>query len=86
MSEKEFFEWLKSQPIEDYIVCVEYKYDHEKDYTRSNELLIWDNEVNGGQYVWLNDWWEGQQDVTILASIAIADLDILLLQTFIKLL
>ena len=75
MTEAKFDEWLETQPIEDKLVYLKYKYSHEEEWTFSNEILEVDMSVDGC-YVWLNDWDEGQQDVEILGCIAISDIDV----------
>jgi hypothetical protein len=75
MTEAKFNEWLETQPIEDKLVYLKYKYSHEEEWTFSNEILEVEMSV-GGFYVWLNDWDEGQQDVEILGCIAISDIDV----------
>ena len=75
MTEERFDEWLETQPIEDKLVYLKYKYSHEEEWTFSNEILEVDMSVDG-YYVWSNDWDEGQQDVEILGCIAISDIDV----------
>jgi len=75
MTEAKFNEWLETQPIEDKLVYLKYKYSHEEEWTFSNEILEVEMSVDGC-YVWLNDWDEGQQDVEILGCIAISDIDV----------
>ena len=55
-----------------YIVKIKMKYDHEMEYSYSNEILIY----TGVDWKWLNDWWEGQQDVQIRGLIEVSDLEI----------
>ena len=55
-----------------YIVKIKMKYDHEMEYSYSNEILIY----TGVGWKWLNDWWEGQQDVQIRGWIEVSDLEI----------
>ena len=75
MTELEFDKWLETQPIEDKLVSMRYKYSHERKWTQSNEVLEVDMSVDGN-YVWLNDWDEGQEDVEILGCIPISDIDV----------
>ena len=75
MTEEQFNEWLKTQPIEDKLVYLKYKYAHESEWTFSNEILEVEMSVDG-YYVWSHDWDEGQQDVEILGCIAISDIDV----------
>lgn len=71
----EFNKWLKTQPLEDKIVCLKYKYSFEDKWTYSNEYLEVDTSIDGC-YCWLYDWDEGQQDVEILGCIDVSKLDI----------
>lgn len=75
MTKVGFEDWLKTQPVEDKIVYLRYKYAHEETWTYSKEIL----EVNmyaDNFYVWENDWYEGQQEVEILGCIPIDDVDV----------
>ena len=70
MTLEEFLEKLKTEKITDYIVRLKYKYNFEKEYTYSNELLL----INHGiDYEWNNDWIEGQTDIEVLEYIAVDD-------------
>lgn len=70
MSLDEFFNLIEGE-CENYIVKLAYKYDWEKQYTISNELLEWD--YPSLDYVWLNDWDEGQSEIYVLGFIKISD-------------
>lgn len=53
------------------IVKLAYKYKREKEYTISNEILVWDYYRN--KWVWLNDWDEGQEDVKVCEWVFLDD-------------
>lgn len=55
-----------------YIVRLKYKYDYETEYTISNEVLDFSYDMG---YIWLNDWYEGQHTVEVVAFINIDDID-----------
>ncbi len=60
---------IKNDPIKnrDYIVSLRLRYAmHEKFYF-SNELLFRDYNDKYNEYCWMNDWYEGQQDIDALA-------------------
>lgn len=75
MKESDFYEWLETQPVEDKIVSIKYKYSHEKEWTQSNEILEVDLSYED-VYVWLDDWDEGQQDIEILGCISVSDINV----------
>ena len=80
MTLDEFFQKLKEQNAvhQDYIVKLKYKYDYEDKYTIRNEILEYDPDANLlGDYIWLNDWNEGQTDVTVLRYIGVQDVNII---------
>lgn len=52
-------DFLYSLPNEDCIVSVAYKYSFEDSWDISNELALYED----FGHTWLNDWWEGQQDI-----------------------
>lgn len=67
---EQFDELLKKMPYSDKVVRLCYKYDFEKTFTVSNELLLFD--VNSPTYYcWETDWYEGQQTVFVIGSIDI---------------
>ena len=75
MTLEDFFDLLEQEHCwNDLIVRVAYKYDHEKEYTITNEILTHDYPTD--TYIWENDWNEGQQDVYILGFIKVEDIDI----------
>lgn len=74
MTLEQLYEELDMLPREDYIVCLKYKYDYEKEYTIQNELLLIDENAD---YVWLNDWNEGQTDVEVLGYIAVSNVEVI---------
>ena len=76
MKLNEFFEMLDADdfPRTDYIVLLKYKYDWEKEYTVENEYLEYDG--NHDEWVWLNDWNEGQTDVEVLGYIDIDEVEV----------
>lgn len=60
-----------SNPYEDLIVTLKYKYDWETDYIIENQFLEYDGNVDN--YIWLHDWDEGQTDVTVLGFIPVSE-------------
>lgn len=73
MTLDEFFNELKTKPIECQIVKLKLKYDYEEEYRYTNEML----EVEDGcEYIWLNDWNEGETDVEVVAYIPVSDVKI----------
>lgn len=71
MNIDEFMKFIRTQPINDYIVRLQYKYRHEDVYTLSNVVLFCDVSNSGIQYIWAYDWDEGQEDVKVLGFIAV---------------
>lgn len=58
---------------DDIIVIIMYKYTHEKEFTLSREIYYFDyNSEN--HHCWLNDWYEGQEDIIILRWIRKEDI------------
>lgn len=69
---EDFFRMLDSQSvISDYIVRVKYKHLYEDYYTYSNEFLAYDPQII--DYVWLNDWNEGEDDCYVVAWVRLED-------------
>ena len=65
-----FFEKIENEP-DDYVVKLAYKYNWEKDYTISNEIIEW--EYSSSDYVWLNDWNEGYDFIYVVGFIKVSD-------------
>ena len=73
MTIDEMFNELKNKVRDTYIVTLKYKYDFEKDYTIENQILEYDSMADN--YVWLDDWYEGQTDVEVLGYRLLSDID-----------
>lgn len=54
---------------ESYIVHLKYRYEHELNFTHSVEVL----ENENGEFIWLNDWNEGQAEVYVVNAVPLAD-------------
>ena len=68
----DFMEMIRKKEIrEDLIVRLAYKYEPTDEYTISNEVLSWEFDLDG--YVWLNDWWEGEEYVGVIAYTKVDD-------------
>lgn len=65
-----FFKFLVKLPVDDYVVRLKLKYDDEKDYRYTNEILVFE----GDNYVWANDWDEGEHDVEVLGYIPVSEI------------
>lgn len=76
MKVDDFFKLLAKLPVDDYVIRLKLKYDHEKYYSYTNELLIYDgSDYEGSIYHWDNDWDEGQQDVQVIGYIAVSQIN-----------
>lgn len=66
----DFFEIIKHRFMrESYIVHLKYRYEHELNFTYSVEVL----ENENGDFIWLNDWDEGQTDVYVVNAVPLAE-------------
>lgn len=70
MNIKQFREWLDKQSVETRLVRMRTKHQEHEEWTYDTEILEVDTSVDGN-YVWLNDWDEGQQYVEILSCIPV---------------
>ena len=73
MTIDEMFNELENKVRDTYIVTLKYKYDFEKNYTIENQILEYDSMDDN--YVWLNDWNEGQTDIEVLGYMLLGDVD-----------
>ena len=70
---------IKADPIKnrDYLVELRYRYDADvkagRPYSFTTEFIYHEDERNG--YCWLNDWYEGQQDIDVMRIIAVDEID-----------
>ena len=74
---EKFFDYIDSLKVHpgDLIVNLMYKYDYEKQFTQSNEILEYDGNTN--DWIWLNDWDEGYTsggEVYVFAFIPVSDI------------
>ena len=61
--------------VSDIIVQLRSKYDWEINYRDHTELLINDGkDYSHPKYIWQNDWWEGEQDVILVAAARVEDI------------
>ena len=66
MTLAEFYNKLSNRDtVYTYLVFLKYKYNYEEVYTKGYEIYYFD----GYDYCWLNDWFEGQQDVEVIGVI-----------------
>jgi hypothetical protein len=72
MKYNDFLNKLDDMMLGEYIVEVHYKYSYEDAFTVSNEILT----IEADGITWLNDWWEGQEDVFIGGFIRVDALNI----------
>ena len=70
---------INADPIEnrDYIVELRYRYDADikagRPFSYTTEFIYHEDDRDG--YCWLNDWYEGQQDIDVMRIIAVDDID-----------
>ena len=65
-----FFEIIERRFVrESYIVHLKYRYEYELNFTESVEVL----ENENGNFIWLNDWDEGQTDVYVVNAVPLAE-------------
>ena len=77
MTLDEFFVILDKLPREDYIVRMTAWYDFEPKSHQGqlfNEILEYDG--NSDSYAWLNDWYEGQQNINVIGFIAVSEINV----------
>lgn len=71
MTLDEFYDLVDDLKVDRFplIVKLKYKYYHETEYTVSTEILDYYDDM----YIWVNDWYEGQQDIQVIAWISAED-------------
>lgn len=68
----EYSEFFGGEPI---IVRLKYKYDHDTKWTEDNELMTTEIGFNNDQYIWMNDWDEGQQQKFVIGWIRLSEVN-----------
>ena len=63
--------WCDKHYWDDFLVTIKYWYDVEKKPTINTEILEYDG-YRG--FEWVNDWWEGQQNVELLGFMPVSEL------------
>ena len=81
LSLDEFFSIIRTMPCQNYIVKVRYKYDWEPDWLVENQLLEYYPNSNPNvhihhDYVWLNDWFEGQEWVEVMGFMPFDEVEV----------
>lgn len=72
MTEDAFYQLLKTMPRTDYIVKIETRFKGEDKIHIDNEILEYDYQIDN--YIWSNDWNEGQEYINIAGCIALEDI------------
>lgn len=57
----------------EFIAKLAYCYPGEKRYIEENQIMWFDSD---GRMVWLDDWWEGQQNIMILGYVPLDDIEL----------
>ena len=70
---KQFKEYQEYQ-CADYVVDISYKYDFQKHYTRENVVVEICCGMNNDEWLWSDDWYEGQTDVIVHGIIYIGNI------------
>ena len=80
---EEFNELLEKLPFQDYLVTIASKHLKAEEWSIDNEILLAEVEgyADGPQYVWLNDWDEGQPFVMIMGFDSIQSIALSTLST-----
>lgn len=65
MTDSELNDYIAENDDYSFLVYLRYKYDFEKEWTYSAECAAWN--ACEDCVSWLNDWYEGQQNVEYLA-------------------
>lgn len=75
MSCDEFHEFLAKSDIGDKICFIRLKYFWEAKPRYINELLVYDPDSCRpySEYCWVNDWYEGEDEVDVLGCIDVCD-------------
>ena len=73
-----FYQHIQEGEACDYIVRIRLKYDHEKVAREINQILIFEpsNLPDGIDFTWLNDWYEGEEDVEVVGYIKVPEIEV----------
>ena len=76
MSLEDFEEKAMSSPFCTYVVEIMLKYDHEDDYRTTTEVYDKESSEDPDSWVWLNDWYEGEDEIWVIGAAAINKIDV----------
>lgn len=78
MSRDEFNEYIAKSDIGDKICFIRLKYSWEEKPRYITELYLYDPKscLPYSKYCWLNDWYEGEDEVEILGCIDVCDVTV----------
>lgn len=68
----ELYEKLKLEADCEFIVRLKYRYSWEKEWTYTNEILVY--ELATDTFIWEDDWDEGQDEVVVLGYCPVSEL------------
>ena len=74
----DFLRHIENGEACDYVVRIRLKYNHEKEAREINQLLLFEPSglPDGLNFVWLNDWHEGEEHVEIVGYIKVHEIEI----------
>lgn len=61
---------------ESIVVQLRTKYSCEDEYEEHTELLMNDGDWMNPDYCWENDWWEGKDDIILVAAAPISEIEL----------
>lgn len=74
----DFYQQINEGEACDYIVRIRLKYNHEKEAREINQILLFEpgNLPSGNDFVWLNDWDEGEEYIEIVGYLKVPEIEI----------
>lgn len=71
MTGRELNHYMENANDYSFLVYLRYKYDFEEEWTYATECASWGSDED--TVCWLNDWYEGQQNIEYLAITKIGE-------------
>lgn len=76
MKLEDFEERVQRSPFVTYVVEIMLKYNHEDEYRTTTEVYDKENSDDIESWVWLNDWYEGEDEIWIIGASPLNKIDV----------
>lgn len=76
MTLEDFGERAQHSSFNTYVVEIMLKYNHEDDYRTTTEVYDKEDSDDINSWVWLNDWYEGEDEIWVIGAAPVDKIDV----------